>query len=131
MRPAKEELQSAIVQSLRTVAELGGIFDGAPARASFPYVVIDCGSERDWSFRDLQGREFAVEITTWDDVPARLARLEAAIWNQFAEIGALQTWILSGVTQTSRRTSRSPAGPWSSVLTARVRLLQLGQEAQP
>lgn len=130
MNSAKEELQSAIVQSLRTVPELGGIFDGAPARAPFPYAVVDCGSEKDWSFRDLQGREFCVELTVWDDVPARIARLEAEVWDVFVGLGGLQSWSLSGVTRAIRKTVRTPAGPWSSVLSARMRLLQLAAEEQ-
>lgn len=130
MNSAKEELQSALVQSLRTVAELGGIFDGAPARAPFPYAVVDCGSEKDWSFRDLPGREFVIEVTLWDDVPTRMARLEAEVWDAFVGLGGLQSWRLPGVTRTSRKTVRTPAGPWSSVLSGRVRLLQVAAEEQ-
>jgi hypothetical protein len=68
-------LQTAIAAALDGVSELTGVFDGPPARASFPYAAIDATSETDWSHKSGTGREVLVGITVWDDQPVRLHSL--------------------------------------------------------
>ena len=58
-------LQAAIALRLTTVAELTGVYDGPPARAAFPYVTIDAGTERDWGHKTGEGREVLVAATLW------------------------------------------------------------------
>ena len=64
-------LQASLAGAL-TALEITGVFDGPPARASFPYVVIDAGMESDWSHKSGEGREVLVAVTVWDDQPSRL-----------------------------------------------------------
>lgn len=71
-------LQEALARLLSDEPGLTGIYDGPPARAAFPYVVIDAGSESDWSHKSGVGREVLLALTVWDDVPARLP--SAASW---------------------------------------------------
>ena len=68
-------LQTAIAAALAGVDGLSGVFDGPPARASYPYAAIDATTETDWSHKSGDGREVMVAITLWDDQPVRLHEL--------------------------------------------------------
>jgi hypothetical protein len=116
-------LQAALTAALASEARLTGIYDGPPARAAFPYAVIDAGNESDWSHKNGEGREVLVALTLWDEEPARLAELaDAAEWLA-AGVRKTAGWQLVSMRLLKRRTVRDVAGPWAAVVDFRARML--------
>ncbi len=116
-------LQAALASALASEMRLTGIYDGPPARAAFPYAVIDAGSESDWSHKSGDGREVLVALTVWDDAPARLAELADAVEAIVAEVSDAAGWQLVSFRLLRRRTVRDIAGPWAAAIDFRARLL--------
>ena len=116
-------LQSAIAGALGAVSDLTGVFDGPPARAAYPYAVIDAGNESDWSHKSGDGREVLVAVTVWDDQPVRLHQLADAVEAALAALGALSGWDLVTLRLIRRKVVRDVAGPWAAVLDFRARML--------
>jgi hypothetical protein len=120
---AGSAIQAAIVAALGPIEPLTGIYDGPPARAPFPYLVVDAGSEGDWSHKSGQGREVLVSLTIWDDQPARLHGLGDAVEVAMQGLGQPSGWQLVSLRPIRRRTVRDVAGPWASAIDYRGRLL--------
>lgn len=116
-------LQAALASALGAIGELSGVFDGPPARAPFPYAVIDAGSESDWSHKSGEGREVAVAITVWDEQPARLHQLADAAEAAAANLLPLAGWQVVSLRLIRRRVVRDVAGPWAAAIDFRARLL--------
>jgi hypothetical protein len=118
-------LQQAIALRIGAIGEIRGVFDGPPARASFPYVAIDAGSESDWSHKSGEGREVLVATTLWDEQPARIHPLADAI--ELAVLGPvdLEGWDIVSLRLVRRRIVRDVAGPWAAAVDFRARLLKL------
>jgi hypothetical protein len=116
-------LQSAIARTLGGITDLTGVFDGPPARASYPYAVIDAGNEADWSHKSGDGREILVAMTVWDDQPVRLHQLADAVEAALAALGGLAGWDLVTMRLVRRRVVRDVAGPWAAALDFRARML--------
>ena len=116
-------LQEAVATSLLGQSELTGVFDGPPARAAFPYVVLDGGTETDWSHKSGSGREVLLAVTLWDEQPARLHALVDGIEALVAGIGAVAGWQLASIAFLKRRIVRDVAGPWAAAMDFRARLL--------
>lgn len=116
-------LQTAVAASLGTIAELAGVFDGPPARASFPYATIDATSESDWSHKSGTGREVLVAITLWDDQPVRLHELADRIEAAVEAPGDVAGWQLVTMRLVRRRVVRDVAGPWAAAVDFRARML--------
>lgn len=116
-------LQEALARQLSEEPGLTGIYDGPPARAAFPYVVIDAGSESDWSHKSGVGREVLLALTVWDDVPARLAELADLVEGLASSVGGVAGWQLVSMRLLRRRTVRDAAGPWAAAIDFRARLL--------
>lgn len=121
---AEAELQVAMVSALSAIRGFAGVFDGAPARADYPYIVINCGSEKEWSFRQRSGREIAVEVTLWDDQSARLLELEDEVQGGFGELVLGSEWQLASLSFSGKDKMRSAAGPWACSLKYRARMLR-------
>ena len=122
---AGSALQVALVEVLAAEPGLTGVFDGPPARAAFPYAVIDAGLEGDWSHKSGKGREVLVGLTLWDDQPARLAELADAVETRVAGASIVARWQLVSMLLLRRRTVRDVAGPWAVAIDFRARLLVL------
>jgi hypothetical protein len=116
-------LQTAIAAALDGVSELTGVFDGPPARASFPYAAIDATSETDWSHKSGTGREVLVGITLWDDQPVRLHQIADAAEASVENIMDVAGWQLVNLTLIKRRVVRDVAGPWAAAIDFRARML--------
>lgn len=116
-------LQTALTGALGGEARLTGIYDGPPARAAFPYAVIDAGNESDWSHKNGEGREVLVALTVWDEEPVRLAELADAVEQLAAGVNATDGWQLVSMRLLRRRTVRDVAGPWAAVVDFRARML--------
>lgn len=116
-------LQSAIAAALNGVDGLTGVFDGPPARASYPYAAIDATTETDWGHKNGDGREVMVAITVWDDQPVRLHELADAIEASLAGLSAVEDWQLVTMRLMRRRVLRDVAGPWAAAIDFRARML--------
>ena len=117
-------LQEAVATALLGQAQLTGVFDGPPARAAFPYVVLDGGSEVDWSHKSGGGREVLLAVTLWDEQPARLHAQLDGIETVVASLEAVEGWQLVSIAFVRRRIMRDVAGPWAAAMDFRARLLR-------
>jgi hypothetical protein len=117
-------LQVALAAGLQAFGE-PSVFDGPPARAAFPYVVVDAGNERDWSHNSGAGREVMVGVTLWDDQPARLNSRADSAEQAVAAASAISGWQLVSLALIRRRVVRDVAGPWAITIDFRARLLAL------
>lgn len=118
-------LQAALALLLSQMPELTGVYDGPPARAAYPYVVVDGGSESDWGHKSGAGREVLVAVTVWDEQPARLAELADRVEALAAGVGDVAGWQLVTMRLVRRRTVRDVAGPWAAAIDFRARLLRV------
>ena len=118
-------LQTAIATALASVTGLTGVFDGPPARASYPYVALDATTETDWSNKSGAGREVLVAITVWDDQPVRLHDLTDSVEAAVESLGAVSGWQLVNMQLVRRRVVRDVAGPWAAAIDFRARMLTL------
>ncbi len=119
-------LQAALAAAIGSVSELTGVFDGPPARAAYPYAVIDASTEGDWSHKSGAGREVLVAVTLWDDQPARLQRLSDSVEAKALATTVEVDWQLVSLNLVRRRTIRDVAGPWATAVDFRARMLALG-----
>ena len=119
-------LQQSLAARIAAMADVSGVFDGPPARAVFPYVAIDAGSESDWSHKSGEGREVLVAATLWDDQPARIHALADAVEAAVRGTVAIEDWQLVSLALVRRRIVRDVAGPWAAALDFRARLLRVG-----
>ena len=122
-------LQAAIAGALAGL-EISGVYDGPPARAPFPYAVLDAGTESDWSHKSGDGREVLVAVTVWDDQPVRLHELADAVEVAVTAVREVQDWDLASLRLLRRRTVRDVAGPWATAIDFRVRLLAKNRTQQ-
>ena len=118
-------LQVAIAAALNALTELNGVFDGPPARASFPYVTLDASTETDWSHKSGEGREVLVAITILDDEPARLHSLTDVVEDAMEDVTATEGWQLVSLRQLRRKVIRDVSGPWGAAVDFRARMLAL------
>ena len=116
-------LQEVLAERLATVAGLTGVYDGPPARATFPNVVLDAGTESDWSHKTGAGRELLVAVTLWDEQPVRLNALADAVEAAVSGAGSPVGWSLVSLRFVRRRIIRDVAGPWAAAIDFRARLL--------
>ncbi len=117
-------LQQAIALRIGAIGEISGVYDGPPARAAFPYVAIDAGSESDWSHKSGAGREVLVAATLWDEQPARLHPLADAVEAAVLGTVVVEGWQLVSLALVRRRIVRDVAGPWAAAVDFRARLLR-------
>lgn len=118
-------LQATLAARLAAIEEIDGVYDGAPARAPYPYVAIDAGNERDWGHKSGDGREVMVATTLWHDQPARLHALADAVEVAVLGAGLVVGWQLVSIAQVRRRIVRDVAGPWAAAIDFRARLLKI------
>ena len=118
-------LQMAIAAALSNVEGLSGVFDGPPARASYPYAALDATTESDWGHKSGDGREVLVAITLWDDQPTRLHELADQIESALQGLPIVDGWQLVTMRLVRRRVLRDVAGPWAAAIDFRARMLAL------
>lgn len=116
-------LQEAVATGLGSLGMLDGIYDGPPARAAYPYVALDAGTEVDWSHKSGRGREIALAVTLWDARADGLQALGDAVEASVLATGAVAGWQLVSSQLIRRRVVRDVAGPWAVAIDFRVRLL--------
>lgn len=116
-------LQEAVATGLGSLGMLDGIYDGPPARAAYPYVALDAGTEVDWSHKSGRGREITLAVTLWDARADGLQALGDAVEASVLATGAVAGWQLVSSQLIRRRVVRDVAGPWAVAIDFRVRLL--------
>lgn len=116
-------LQQALAQALEAVGGLAGIYDGPPARAVYPYVVLDATTQSDWSHKTADGREVMAAVTLWDEQSGRIHALADALEQCVAGVRNVTGWQLVSLRLVRRRMVRDVAGPWAAVMDFRARLL--------
>ncbi|MFW2829112.1 DUF3168 domain-containing protein [Sphingomonas sp. ID0503] len=122
-------VQGAMVSALRSGlgTQVSGVFDGAPARAAFPFVEIGDGEERDWSHKTGLGREIRLGVLVRDDgrSSARLQGLmgdvQDAVLGMARELHGFR--VVSLVFVRSRVARDGAGGPWAGLVEFRARVL--------
>lgn len=132
MSDAVKKLQAAVVAALQAHPALAdvltGIYDGPPARATYPYLTIADGTVSDWSSKTEQGREIRLAVNVWDDgeeatrLHDLMGHAEDAVAALPAEVPGWQ--IVSNIFLRSM-VVRDAAGPWVGLIEQRVRLLSI------
>jgi hypothetical protein len=128
---AAMELQAALIAALRGAEGIAGtvtgVFDGPPARAGFPYLVIGEGLTTDWSHKTGRGREHRLALTIWDEA-GRAARLHGLVGAAEVAVEAIPRELphhrLVSVVLLRSRILRPPAGPWAGMIEYRARTLE-------
>lgn len=126
---AATDLQSALVARLGGCQHLTGVFDGAPARADYPYIVLDCGTSKDWSCSSHKGEDVIIKVAVWDDDPARFTTLEDAVSALLEQPPSLSNWKVMSFRYQARRRERNVPGPWSVSIEYRAKLIEWIGEA--
>ena len=129
MTGAANALQAAAVAKLEQIADLTGIYHDAPARAGYPYAVLACSDEKDWSCKGREGREISLQLVLWDERPARLLELEDQVTLKANRLAIASNWHLSTLQLTGKRRVRNPLGAWNAIFDFRARLIAQQNEA--
>lgn len=124
MTSASTALQGALVAKLDGSSLFTGVYHDAPARALFPYAVVNCSDERDWSCVGRSGREISLQLVLWDEQPSRLLTREGEAEVLLEALDTGPAWHLSTFVLTGKRRSRNPGGPWSCTFEFRARLIE-------
>lgn len=120
---ALEAVQSALVSLLDEIAP---VYDGAPPRAAFPYILIGGSPVTDWSTKTQAGREIRLALTIWDDgeeaesLRTLMIAVEAAI-DGFPR--NLPGWRVASLVFLRSLISRVPDAPSAAIIEYRVRIL--------
>ena len=122
-------LQAALVPLLENVAP---VYDSAPPRAAFPYIVIGDSPVTDWSTKTEAGREIRLALRIWDDgeeaesLRTLMIAVEAAM-DAFPR--DLPGWRVASLVFLRSLTSREPGVPALSLLEYRVRIIAASPDA--
>lgn len=130
MTDALSALQTAVLAALEAhpvlSAELTGIYDGPPPRATFPYVAMGDALVTDWSTKTASGREIRLPLTLWDDGDnaARMSDLTAHIEDAVAAVPRqIPGWHVASIFFLRSMVVRDAAGPWAGLVEHRIRML--------
>ena len=125
MTGAGAALQAAAVSALQAAPGIGGVYDGPPLQAAFPYATVEVGPESDWSHKSAAGREVRLAVTVRDqgERPARLHRLMAEAEAAMNLLEAIDGWTVVTIRFLRSRVVREARGPWSAVIEYRARML--------
>ena len=120
---ALEAVQAALVVALDGIAS---VYDGAPPRAAFPYILISDSPVTDWSTKTERGREIRLSLTIWDDgeeaesLRGLMIAVEAAM-DGFPR--DLPGWHVASLVFLRSLISRDPDAPSAALIEYRVRVL--------
>ena len=103
-------LQAAVAAGVSALGLFDGVYDGPPARAAYPYVALDAGSESDWGHKSGAGREVGLAVTIWAAHGDGLQELADAVEGCVLGTGAVAGWQLVSVRLMRRRGVRDVAG---------------------
>ena len=125
MSDALEAVQAALVTLLSDVAP---VYDGAPPRAAFPYIVISDSPVSDWSTKTERGREIRLALTLWDDgeTPEALRVLMIAVEAAMDAFPRnLPGWRVASLVFLRSLVNRAAGQPAASLIEYRVRTIAI------
>jgi hypothetical protein len=64
-------VRAALAGQAALIAQVNGVFDAPPVRASRPYLLVEDPVLTDWSTKDQDGREVRIAVLVRDTGPAR------------------------------------------------------------
>ncbi len=123
-------MRAAVFAALRAdaalMAQVNALFDGEPARASAPHVVVGECIGADWGGKDVSAREVRLNIALVDsgETPERLAGMMARVDAVLGAVPVREGWrIVTARLVRSRvaRVSRQPGSGWQAVVDYRLR----------
>lgn len=117
-------VQAALVPLLDGIAP---VYDGAPPRAPFPYILISNSPVSDWSTKTEQGREIRLALTIWDEgeTAETMRTLMIAVEGAMdAFPRTLPGWHVVSLVFLRSLVSREPDGPSAGLIEYRLRLLE-------
>lgn len=120
---ALEAVQAALVVALDGIAP---VYDGAPPRAAFPYILISDSPVTDWSTKTERGREIRLALTIWDDGEEAESLRTLMIAVEAAMDGFprdLPGWRVASLVFLRSLISREPGAPSAALIEYRVRVL--------
>jgi hypothetical protein len=122
---AGQQLQAAAVAALRAAPGIGGVYDGPPLQAAFPYAMVEAGPESDWGHKSGIGREVRLAVTVRDEGerPARLHALMAEAEEAMEGLSPPSDWSVVTMRFVRSRVVRDPKGPWAGMIEYRARML--------
>ena len=128
MSGAEQAVRAKALALLAGDAELAGlvhgVFDGAPPRASAPFVAVGGADGRDWGTKDRTGREVQVTLVLngvgESADRGAVARIEAAA---AALRGAADGWTVVGARVVRTRFAFGRDGGWRHETIVRCRCL--------
>lgn len=101
-----------------------GVFDGVPARASAPYVVVGAAEGSDWGTKDVAGREVRLTLSLVGVGAAMRDTAAGAIEVVATEMrGAAGAWRIAGVRVVRTRFAFGKDGGWRHEIVVRCRCL--------
>ena len=126
-------LHTAVIAALEAHPVLNAagvrVFDGAPERSTYPYVVISDGLVTDWSTKTAVGRDVRLALTLWDDGQEadRTHALMGAMTEAVAALPAtVPGWQIIACSFIRSLIARDADGPWAGLVEHRVRMMALG-----
>jgi Protein of unknown function (DUF3168) len=122
---ALEAVQAALVTLLDGIAP---VYDGAPPRAAFPYIMISDSPVSDWSTKTERGREIRLALTIWDDgeVGESLRTLMIAVEAAMDAFPRnLPGWRVASLVFLRSLVNREPDAPSAALIEYRVRMIAL------
>jgi len=129
---ADSDIRTALVALLQADsalnAQVNRVYDGVPAKATPPMVVVgDCiGS--DWATKDKAGRELRLGVQIEDnrETPNRISAImplvDVAVQGLTGTIGV---WHVGSLVMIRSRLVRNSAGRWVAVMDYRIRVLEI------
>ena len=120
---ALEAVQAALVTLFDAIAP---VYDGAPPRAAFPYILISDSPVTDWSTKTERGREIRLALTIWDDGEEAESLRTLMIAVEAAMDGFprdLPGWRVASLVFLRSLISREPGAPSAALIEYRVRVL--------
>ncbi|HLL59542.1 MAG TPA: DUF3168 domain-containing protein [Allosphingosinicella sp.] len=122
---AGQQLQAAAIAALRVAPGIGGVYDGPPLHAAFPFAVVDVGPESEWGHKSGSGREVRLAVTVRDEGerPARLHALMAEAEAAMEGLTSPTGWSMVTMRFVRSRIVRDPKGTWTGVIEYRARML--------
>jgi Protein of unknown function (DUF3168) len=118
-------VQAALVTLLDGIAP---VYEGAPPRAAFPYIMISDSPVSDWSTKTERGREIRLALTIWDDgeVGESLRTLMIAVEAAMDAFPRnLPGWRVASLVFLRSLISREPGAPSVALIEHRVRMIAL------
>lgn len=106
-------------------AEINGVYDSRPPRATPPWIEIGEAQESEWGASAMRGRELRFTVVVRDEgtTPARLHKLtglaQAAIEAMARD---LDGWRIASLVLLRSRAGRRGDGIWASLIEYRVRV---------